>query len=50
MTRHLGSLASFPLSAYIGPAGREISGRAAHEKVFQSYYFKFVCETVFSGK
>ena len=33
MTRHLGRLTSFPLSAYIGPAGREMRGRAVHKKV-----------------
>ena len=32
MTRHSGCLRSFPLSAYIGPVGRKMSGRAARVK------------------
>lgn len=35
MTWHRGSLTSFPLSAYIGSAGRETSGRALSEKIVQ---------------
>ena len=45
MTRHLGSLTSFPLSEYIGPVGREMRGRAAQEKVV----IFVMHDTIFSG-
>ena len=32
MTRHLGSLTSWPLLEYTGPVGREIRGRAVYER------------------
>ena len=44
MTRHLGRLTSFPLSAYKGPVGREMRGRAVQEKVviwFNSFMIQY---------